>query len=265
MFVRFTRIAALVLILSGLLGTVVASALPPDFPKGALRDEIQAVVSRIAIGLPLGFYPPFAADPVELGPGVQVFVTQQQFRPPDALAALERGFPIARFSSEEDIQLPTSTIPAGNYYLVLWIADLPFERFEVQFLPRTPLLLYVTQQGFELVDFAIPCRVQVEVPNPNPDKIFPFTVSSVTTEACNPSASSAEAVASAVSSPKPNAANEKASGWHEFSIGGLGTLGYGSPILPMAQYKNIVKPRQLVFPTKEELFPKPPQEPPPPS
>jgi len=60
----------------------------------------------------------------------------------------------------------------------------------------------------------------------------------------------------------------KASGWSRYSIGGLGILVYGLP-LPAAYYKNIVKPLQLVIPTKEELFPPkekgPPPPPPPPS
>jgi len=258
MLMKSTRIAAVVLLLSGLLGIVAASALPPDIPP-ALRDALQNVVSRVALGLRLGLYS-FDTKPIELGKGIKAFVTLQQSTPPNALTNLEKGFPIARFSSDVDIQLTSSIIPAGNYYLVLWIADLPFERFEVQFLPRTPLLLFVKVQSFELVDFDITCKVEVEVPNKNPDKTFPFMMSAAKPEDCAaPSASAASAEAVASNLAGPGKMDVRPDAW------GLGTIIFAPCII----YKCIVRPDKLVIPTKEQLFPPkekgPPPPPPPPS
>lgn len=107
------------------------------------------VVQRVQAGLAFGVYY-FAFEPVELGPGSRALLTLQQASPRDGLAFLEKGFPIARFSAEQGILISGVTVPAGDYYLILWISDKRFDRFEQSWPPRVPLLLFVTEQRFEL-------------------------------------------------------------------------------------------------------------------
>ncbi len=250
MLMRSTRIAATILLLSWLLGAVAASALPPDIPP-YLKDKIKTVVSRVVLGIKAGLYP-FAKEPTELGPGNKAFLTLQQSTPPSALENLEKGFPIARFSAEQDILISGVTIPAGRYYLVMWIADLPFERFGVKFPPRVPLLIFVKEQGFEPVDFAIPCKVEVEVPNKNPEKTFSLTMA-VAPDACKQGSSEAADLVSAAGRQQPL-------GPISISIWGIGTIvisrNPGDPI------RNPGMP--ISIPPAGELFPKAPKEPTPP-
>ena len=174
MFSKATRVVAVMLLLCGLLGVVTASAWPPDTPP-ELAKKMDEVVSRIVAGLKQGIYP-FSTESVELGTGNKAFMTSQQFTPMQGLAALEAGFPIARFSTEQGILISNVTIPAGDYYWVMWVADIGFERFGMKFPERLPLLLFIRPRGipsdgFEAVDFAIPSTVEIEVPNRNPDKL----------------------------------------------------------------------------------------------
>lgn len=248
MLIKSTRTTAVILLLSGLLGVVALSALPPDIPAGAFRDDIEAVITRVGIGIRLGLYP-FDSNPVDLGPGIQVFLTRQQFRPPNALEALERGFPIARLSTSDDLLISGVTIPEGQYYLVLWISSWRFERFGIEFLPRVPILIFVTEQRLEPVDFTIPCKVEVEVPNKNPDKIFPLMMGVAPLGACRQSASAAASLGGLVTVPQEVPGIQ-------VSIWGIGAITIlGDP------HENV---DSLPIPPAEELFPeeKPEEEPP---
>lgn len=241
------------LMLLALLGSV-AGGVPRDVGADFLQS-LQQVVQRIQAGLTLGFYR-FALEPVDLGPGNRAFLTLQQASPRAGLAFLERGFPIARFSTEQGILISGVTIPAGDYYLILWISDKRFNRFDQSWLPRIPLLLLVTEQRFELVDFAIPCKVEVEVPNKNPDKIFPLTMA-LAPGACGQSASAAVDFFGTASQPQ----GEPMTPW-SIGIWGIGKIFINSGM-------PIGNPEQLIpIPPAEELFrpqegpEKPPEEPP---
>ncbi|MCR4403746.1 MAG: hypothetical protein NUW06_00340 [Candidatus Acetothermia bacterium] len=159
-----------------LLGSV-AGGMPQDVSADFLQRP-QAVVRRVQTGLAFGVYS-FSSEPVELGPGNRAFLTLQHASPRDGLRFLEQGFPIARLAAEQAMQISDVAIPASGYYLVLWISDRRFDRFDQSWPPRLPLLLFVAEQDFALVELVIPRGVKVEVPNRNPDRIFPLTMAFV--------------------------------------------------------------------------------------
>ena len=252
------QIVALLTLFSGLLGLIAMSELPQDVSP-TMRDAFQAVVNRISLGLTLGTYP-FQSTPIELGPEVRTYLTAQQFTPPAALEAMEKGFPIERFETDQDYPIYNRTIPAGRYYLILWLSDREFERFGFKFLARTPLLLFVKEQGLELTEFGIACKVEVPVPNPNPDKVFPFTRTSQT---CEQQASAATADKSGVGQARPRILASDIDHWGATSWG-LGGVVVTSDTNHWGVDAKLKNACACEFPTKDQLFPKQEPEPPPP-
>lgn len=252
---KWTKMAT-TLVLVALLGSVIAVSVPQDVSEEFLQ-RLQMVIDQVRPGLKLGLYY-FASEPVGLENGAQAFLTLQQSTPRNALANLEKGFPIARFSAENDILISGVTIPAGDYYLILWISDKRFDRFGISFPPRVPLLLFVAEQGFELVDFAIPCKVEVEVPNKNPDKIFPLTMAPAPPDTCKPKSTAAGLVSTVV---PPQVEAEPIVPW-SIGIWGIGNI-FWTPGVPLWSPSDPIS-----IPPAEELFPpqegpeQPPEEPP---
>jgi hypothetical protein len=246
MLKRTVHIAAFLALLSGLLSMVAVSE-PPSDVSSTLWDSMQSVVNRLSIGLSTGSFP-FSATPIEMGPGVRTFMTAQQFTPPKALQAIEKGFPTERFETDEEYIVWDRTIPAGRYYLILWLADRQFERFGIKFPARIPLLLFVREQNLELMEFGIACYLNVPVPNPAPQQILPLTMFNATPD-CQPmTQQSATASKLDPESNQPRVLTSDIDHW------GMTSWGLGGVVVTVAEAK-LKNACVCEFPTQELLFP----------
>lgn len=232
-----------------LCGLAASSVQPSDIPP-ELKDKLQAVVTNVASGLKQGLYR-FVSTPIQLGPGERTYLTSAQFTPVEALKQWEIGYPSERYENDQSIQIWNKTFPAGRYYLIMWIADRGFERFGIKFLARTPLVLFVKDQSFELMDFALPCKANIPVPNPNPNQVFPYTR---TSDDCPQGSAATTATDSTATLPKNQAQFQSdAVLLSDVNHWGLDAWNIGKVVVTVAEAK--LKNASVEIPTKEQLFP----------
>lgn len=240
--------AAVVLLLTAFLAMLATSGVgvPPDTPQSFI-DRLQVVVNRLALGLSMGLFP-FNSQQIWIG-DVMISLSSQHFTPRQALGKLEEGFPIAQLTvtGENGIQFSNMVIPPGNYYIILWLPPVGFERFGIQVPPRAPQLMVVKKNGLGLGDFAIPGYYKSRVvPDSHPDMVGSLSLR-IEPDQTPCSRPGPEAPKGVESYPAPNE--------HVvLDLWGLATLSYrggsclefGEPIFTM--------------PTEEELFPTLPPE-----
>lgn len=143
-----------------LLGSL-AYGVPSDIAP-LLQSHLENVVQRLQGRLQFGSYL-FAPEAVDLGEGVLVFANLERLSPCEALLELEKGIPIARFCSPQGLRLGGTSLPPGDYYGILWLCRLGFERFGYAWPRRVPLLLFATAEEIVFADFAIPTCVEVDI------------------------------------------------------------------------------------------------------
>ncbi len=184
---RWIKIVSLP-VLGLLLGTALgaASATVPTDVSEEFLARLQRVIEPIIQQLELGDFSPYypllhAEEYVEIQISedqmpLRVYPNPQMMTPREALEAFERGYAIARVEAEGPFRLSGIDYAPGDYFLVLWITDRGFERFGINFLPRTPLLIFLgSSSPLVLIDFAIPREVAMRGTYPLEKLCFCFT------------------------------------------------------------------------------------------